>query len=183
MVHLSDCLYNGVDPCGEGMIYGQWPNFIDSSGQLGLITFDFAGKNRGSNIVADTFGIETDYLGLPRIYCDTIDIGAYEIQGLCQSSTYEQSFAVLPVGIHILQNPISKGIPIDVELYAAIPENLKIQLLGPTGYTFYERSVKISGAVPSVLQIPSNDLIPGLYYLRVMDNYGRTKTEKVIIVR
>ncbi len=183
MVHLSDCLYNGIDPCGEGMIYGQWPDFIDSSGQLGLRTWDFAGRNKGSNLVRDTLGIETDFLGLPRVYCDTVDMGAYELQGFCASSTFEPRFASLPVGVHILKNPVLIGEMIEIELFAAAPENLQIQLISATGLVLSEGLINVLGAIPSVIIFPTKGLVSGLYFLRVMDGHGRAKTEKLILVQ
>ncbi len=181
LVHLSNCIYDGVDPCGAGMIYGQWPNFIDSSGQLGLITADFSGRNRGSNSVVDTLGLVQDYLGTPRIYCDTVDIGAYEIHGLCTSALNEPHFTSLPVGIHVLQNPILKGHPIEVELFAAIPENLLIKLIDGNARVVWEGNISIQAALPSIISIPSNDTSPGLFYLQFTDDKGRFNVEKVSI--
>lgn len=183
MVHLSNCNYNGEDPCGAGMIYGQWPNFIDSSGQLGLKTWDFSGRNRGSNMVVDTFGMEQDYLGLSRIYCDTVDMGAYEMQELCISDANEPHFVSLPIGLHIVQNPIQVGLPIEVELFAAMPENLHILLVDANGSVVWEGSAEIAASLPSRLFVPSTGLIPSLFYLQIIDQYGRSKIEKVVVYR
>ena len=181
MINLSDCNYNSEDPCGEGMIYGQWPNFIDSTGQLGLRTWDFAGRNRGSNLVVDTLGIEHDYLGVSRVYCDTVDMGAYEMQGLCISATNDLHFSALPLGVHLIQNPIQKGMPIEVELFGAISLNLQVILVEANGRVVWKESVSIPEALPSVFSIPSDKLNPGLFYLQIMDEHGKSKTEKLVV--
>jgi hypothetical protein len=182
MVNFSDCNYEGEDPCGEGMIYGQWPNFIDSTGQPGLETWDFAGRNRGSNLVVDTLGIEQDYAGASRVYCDTVDMGAYEMQGLCISATNDLLFSALPLGVHLIQNPIQKGMPIEVALFGAIPLNLRVHLVDANGRVVWLESVSIPAAMPSVFSIPSDTLSPGFFYLQVMDEHGKSKTEKLIIL-
>ena len=183
LIHLPDCIYNGIDPCGEGMIYAQWPDFInpDFGNTLDLAKCSPA-QNRGSNLVADTFGLTKDYWGNSRIIGDTVDMGAYEIQTLCTSGTETPAFLTLPVGIRLLHNPVHKNDPIEVELFAAVPENLHIQLVQVNGRVLWENNVNISAVVPNVISIPSSSLSKGLYYLQVMDDKGRSKVEKVVVV-
>ncbi len=182
LVHLPDCSYNGVDPCGEGMIYGVWPDFIDPDFGITLHIWNCsAAQNRGSNLVVDTFGLTKDYWGNSRIIDDTVDMGAYEIQGPCISATETPVFISLPVGIRLLQNPIQKDDPIEVELFAAVSENLHIQMVEASGRVVWKGSVNIQASTPSVFSIASNNLGPGLYYLQVMDEYGRSKTDKVVV--
>jgi len=66
-------------------------------------------------------------------------------------------------------------------LFAAIPENLNIQLVEASGRVVWKGSVNIQASTPSVFSIASNNLGPGLYYLQVMDEYGRSKTDKVVV--
>ncbi len=182
LIHLPDCSYNGVDPCGEGMIYETWPDFIDPDfGNTLDIARCSPAQNRGSNLVVDTFGLTKDYWGNSRIIGDTVDMGAYEIQTFCTSGIETPPFISLPVGIRLLQNPIQKGDPIEVELFAAVPENLHIQLVEASGLAVWKGSANIPASSPSVFSIPSNKLSPGLYYLQVMDKHGRSKTEKVVV--
>ena len=182
VVNLADCSYNGFDPCGEGMIYETWPDFIDPEfGNTLDIWRCSPAQNQGSNIVVDTFGLTEDYWGYPRIIGDTVDIGAYEIQTLCISATETLPFFSLPVGIRILQNPIPKGEPIKIELFAAVHESLQIQLIEANGRVVWEGSTLIPGSTPSVFSIPSTSLNSGLYFLKVMDQGGRSKTEKVVV--
>lgn len=182
LIHLPDCNYNGVDPCGEGMIYDVWPDFIDPEfgNTLDLWRCSPA-QNRGSNLVVDTFGLDTDYWGFPRIVGDTVDMGAYEIQTLCISGTENLPYTMLPVGIRLLQNPINKSDPIEVELFAAVRENLQLQLVDANGIAVWKGSTIIPASSPSVFAIATHNFSPGLYYLQVMDAHGRSKTEKVVI--
>jgi len=182
MVHMSSCEYNGFDPCQAGMIYAQWPNFMDSSGQNGLRTWNFPGRNRGSNAVSDSLQIAFDYYGVPRVYCDTVDMGAYEMQNFCVSAVTEPgSRALLSVEVHILKNPIQTGQTLGVELFAAVSEKLEMRLVSTTGNIVWEGTINITSFVPGLYNLPTQNLSSGLYYLQVSDTKGRTKTEKIVI--
>ncbi|MEI6407820.1 MAG: hypothetical protein WCR52_00420 [Bacteroidota bacterium] len=184
MVHLSDCEYAGVNPCGAGMIYGKWPDFLDSlSGQLGLLTYsNFPGYNKGSNIVSDTFGLLKDYQGAARVMCDTVDIGAYEVYKNCTSASFEpyaQGYALI---INLLGNPIPCNTPIRAELFSLETGKLHLRLLDDTGTLRRQSTQEVQSAIPALLHIPTNDLAPGIYFLQVVDEAGRVKTEKLVLI-
>jgi len=182
MIHLSDCEYNGENPCGDGMIYEQWPNFIDTVGQLGLVTWDFAGRNRGNNTVVDTLGLNNDYTGLARIFCDTVDIGAYEFHNLCPPVSATNEMITLSVGIRILQNPIYAGTTIRAEIFATSPTKFLAEFIDLNGCKIWNGTPMIQSFMPTLLHIPSERLVPGLYLLRLLDENGRLWVEKVVIL-
>ncbi|MFN0037141.1 MAG: hypothetical protein ACKVUS_18955 [Saprospiraceae bacterium] len=180
LVHLPACAYNGVDPCGEGMVYDTWPGYVDPDFGTTLdIEHCSPPHNQGSNLVADTFGLTKDYYGYSRVVADTVDMGSYEFPGPCITDTEAPLFALLPVGIRVLQNPTKVGDLIRVELFAPVPENLHIQLLDANGNMVWEKGASLPASVPSLLSIPSSRLSPGFYYVRIMDEKGRYRTEKV----
>ncbi len=185
MVHLSDCTYNnGFDPCQEGMIYGQWPNFIDSTGNgLGLRTYgNYPGRNRGSNAVTDSLHINHDFSGLPRVYCDTVDMGAYEIQGLCTSAGFEPNFQrIKPLDMRLLTNPIQIGQNPEIELFSTFSETLQWQLLSTTGTVIGQGEVPVNAFIPAILTIPVDLAASGLYLIHVSGTSGRGKIEKLVV--
>ncbi len=182
LIHLSSCNYNGVDPCGEGMIYSTWPNFVDSSGQIGLVPWPFfPGLNKGSSLVADTFNLTKDFDGIDRVFCDTVDIGAYEIHANCFSSTNEVPFAFKLPNIKILQNPVQFGEAIRAEIFTVTNSSLNIQLYDATGRLQWSSSKTMRAGLPEIIEIPIVSYCSGMYFLVVSDEQGHQKTEKVII--
>lgn len=182
IIHLPDCLFNGVDPCRDGMIYGQWPNFIDSTGQIGLIPWaDNPGINKGNNVVADTFSILKDFEGFDRVFCDSVDIGAYEVQANCSSVTDNITLHQLPMIIRLMQNPVVLNTPIIVEVFPAISMIVGIQLQDITGNVFLQYETRLSANIPTELSIPTKNCHAGLYFLSIMTNDGRSYTLKVVV--
>lgn len=183
LIHLPDCSYNGFDPCGEGMIYDTWPDFVDAeSGNTLEMWWCSPAQNTGSNLVADTFGLAKDFWGNSRIFEDTVDMGAYEIQTYCTSGTGTAALVTLPVGVRLLGNPVLKSEQIKVELFAVLKESLRVQLTEAQGGMVWQGSVHCAASQPTVLSIPSDRLRSGIYYLQVMDKQGRSKTEKVVVM-
>lgn len=185
MIHLSDCSYNnGFNPCQDGMIYSQWPNFIDSVGSWpGLQTWgNYPGRNRGSNAVSDSLNIGYDFLGLPRVFCDTVDMGAFEIQGLCTSSGLEPSTQAMKImEVRLLSNPVQAGQNVVVELFSAFSETLGLQLVSTTGNVLWEGHSNVAAFIPTVLEIPSGTVTTGLYFLQISGISGRGRTEKMVV--
>jgi hypothetical protein len=123
-----------------------------------------------------------DFWGNSRIFEDTVDMGAYEIQTYCTSGTGTDALVTLPVGVRLLGNPVLKGDKIKVELFAVLQESLRVQLTEAQGGVVWQGSVHCTASQPSVLSIPSDRLNSGIYYFQVMDRHGRSKTEKVVIM-
>ncbi|MEZ4927838.1 MAG: choice-of-anchor Q domain-containing protein [Saprospiraceae bacterium] len=183
LINLPTCEYNGYDPCGEGMIYAQYPDFVDPVllSNLELLPGSVA-QNKGSNQVIDTFGLTKDYLGNPRICGETVDMGAYEIQANCfSSSVYESQLLRLPVGLRILSNPVNSGSDIQAEVFAALPLTLSFTLFNVHGDRLFHTQQFISAGVPQRVSIPGNDLVAGIYLLQIVDENGRAKVEKIVV--
>ncbi|NBC08403.1 MAG: hypothetical protein GVY26_14510 [Bacteroidetes bacterium] len=66
------------EACGEGMVFGVYPEFVDTlDGDLRLSACSPL-LNMGGNVGLDSLGVVTDILGAPRIQDSIVDIGAYE---------------------------------------------------------------------------------------------------------
>jgi hypothetical protein len=106
-----DCSFNNFDICGDNVLHGVWPNFIDTIGcsDFGILMPSPA-FNSGSNSIIDSLDIEFDYIGNSRIYCDTVDLGAIEVQVGCQTPTYESVLTLSDLNPMIWPNPSSNHI-------------------------------------------------------------------------
>jgi len=182
LVHLQSCAYNGFDPCDQGMIYGQWPDFLDA--EFGNTLEVYPGSpvhNKGNNLVTDTFGLTKDHWGNPRICGDTVDMGAYEIQLLCTTSSNEPVASTLPFEIRLLQNPVYAREPIRLEIFSTVRTNVHMQFFDVSGRVLWQTNKKLFAGVPEILEISSQESMLGLYFLTSTDEQGHRKTEKVII--
>ena len=78
LINAPDCIVNGVDGCGEGVLYELDPLFINAgNGDLHLSACSSL-INAGDNVPIDTIGLLTDLDGNARILDGTVDMGAYE---------------------------------------------------------------------------------------------------------
>ncbi|MFK7774069.1 MAG: choice-of-anchor Q domain-containing protein [Saprospiraceae bacterium] len=80
LLKSPDCLINGIDYCGDGMLYNLYPEFRDTMNNDFSLRSCSPAINQGENISIDTLGIFFDIEGNPRILDDAVDLGAYETQ-------------------------------------------------------------------------------------------------------
>jgi hypothetical protein len=76
----DNCFFNGIDYCGDGMLYNLYPEFRDTMNNDFSLRSCSPAINQGDNISIDTLGIFFDIEGNPRILDDAVDLGAYETQ-------------------------------------------------------------------------------------------------------
>ncbi len=78
LINTPDCIVNGIDVCGPGMLYQLDPLFVDSmNGDFRLRACSPA-INVGDNNSIDTSIVSYDYDGQLRILEDIVDLGAFE---------------------------------------------------------------------------------------------------------
>ena len=182
IINLSTCNFNGIDPCHEGMIYGVWPDFIDSSGQLGLIPWpNNPGVNKGSNAVVDTFNLLKDFEGTNRVNCDTVDIGAYEIQSSCNSSINEIIATQFPIDIRVLKNPVLRDESINFDILSVESQNITFKLHDINGRLFWYNNSRINAYLPQRFTINFENNNPGLFLLSVTDQKGKSYVQKILV--
>ncbi|MFK8008255.1 MAG: choice-of-anchor Q domain-containing protein [Saprospiraceae bacterium] len=80
LLKSPDCFINGIDYCGDGMLYNLYPEFRDTMNNDFSLRSCSPAINQGENISIDTLGIFFDIEGNPRILDDAVDLGAYETQ-------------------------------------------------------------------------------------------------------
>ncbi len=78
-VSAAGCVeFGSEEACGEGMVFGIYPEFLDTlNGDLQLSACSPL-LNIGSNIGLDSLNAFTDILGASRIQDSIVDLGAYE---------------------------------------------------------------------------------------------------------
>jgi hypothetical protein len=162
--------YTGIQ-ADTNVLYNVDPEFVDPS------ALDFRLQNcsplinRGNNSSVINNNIETDLDGLPRIFADTVDLGAYERQIICNVSTddgaeYKAHFNVQP-------NPAHGYIQL-----VGLPEGktLQVQVINTVGQTCLRTN-------SNQLRIDVRSLVSGVYYVQVADEYGRgLGAQKVVLV-
>lgn len=78
-VSAIDCSGPGSgEACGEGMVFGVYPEFIDTINSNFQLSACSPLLNLGSNLGLDSLGIITDITGGERIKDGIVDLGAYE---------------------------------------------------------------------------------------------------------
>lgn len=80
LLKSPDCLINGIDYCGDGMLYNLYPEFRDTMNNDFSLRSCSPAINQGDNLPIDTLGIFFDIEGNPRILDNAVDLGAYETQ-------------------------------------------------------------------------------------------------------
>ncbi|MBL7805181.1 MAG: hypothetical protein JNL02_15685 [Saprospiraceae bacterium] len=182
MINLGSCSYNGVDPCGEGMIYAQWPNFIDTVGTTLEPLFCFPGQNKGSSTVTDTFDLTQDYQGYPRIVGDTVDIGAYEVQTNCGSSVVEEIPETHQTMWLQVQNPVSSNSSAEAELIVTRAGVYTIELIRLDGIEINRANISLYALTPATFSLSGRQpLSPGVYFLVVRDEAGEHLIQKILV--
>lgn len=79
LVNVADCMNTqGAAACGEGMIFGTYPVFLDSTNGDFRLSACSPALNMGNNDGLDELGLFTDLLGEARVKDATVDLGAFE---------------------------------------------------------------------------------------------------------
>lgn len=183
LLNFPGCVYDDVNPCGTGMLYETAPQFVSTDLAMPDLSVPVGSPvvNKGSNTVADTFGLLYDYLGNPRILQDTVDMGAYETDA--SSSVFDPFFEKESFLLQTTPNILSIGQPIQIQLFnLGGPKTFVIRLTGVDGRELYWQMVDHQVTqVPVEYILPSTGFVAGVYWLSVEDSEGRRKTGKVIL--
>jgi hypothetical protein len=163
---------NYMDVFGDSVYHNVYPGFVDTLAgdfRLGLCSPVI---NRGSNEAVDSAGISTDYDGQPRIRFGRVDLGAYEQQDSClTSSTAEPE--VVSSGI-LWPNPATPGSLVQWELPEISLKTGHWQLLDAYGRLLMEGSDLNTG-----ITAPA---IPGIYWV-ILNIEQQTIQRKLVVQR
>ena len=120
--------------------------------------------NSGDNTSTQNAGLLTDLDGLPRIFKDTVDMGAYEAQVSCiiSHTTHNKLF----LETSIFPNPVAAGQSFVVRMPNEIPQIIAWKLMDVSGQVLKQSKVQTFGAAE--LEVSAPDL-PGMYFLQVQN--------------
>jgi hypothetical protein len=157
---------------GDSVYHNVYPGFVDTLAgdfRLGLCSPVI---NRGSNEAVDSAGISIDFDGQPRIRFGRVDLGAYEQQDSClTSSTAEPE--VVSAG-KLWPNPVSPGGQVQWELPEISQKTGHWQLLDAYGRLLMEGSDLNTG-----ITAPA---IPGIYWV-ILNIEQQTIQRKLVVQR
>jgi predicted outer membrane repeat protein len=168
-----DTINDGNTACQGGNIYAIYPDFEDT------LNGDYRLKkcspmvNKGSNMVLDSFSIVVDWLGMPRIFGDTVDMGAYEVHVPCVSAIgniAENERVVL------LNNPINSG---DYIRLSAEHPLKSYMLINQSGVEIINGQFEQTEMSIFTIKTP---LINGFYFLEIKMKNGISKVLKIVII-
>ena len=100
-------------PICENNIFNKYPEFKDT------LNYDFSLLpcspliNKGDRKYIDSLGISYDLAGNPRIYQDSVDIGAYESQSKCTVDIYELDNNA---ALELIPNLVTSGATVQIRL-------------------------------------------------------------------
>lgn len=80
LLKSPDCIIDGIDYCGDGMLYNTYPEFRDTLNNDFSLRSCSPAINQGDDLSIDTLDIFFDFAGNPRILDSAVDLGAYETQ-------------------------------------------------------------------------------------------------------
>ena len=147
--------------------YKVYPMFADTAADDFRLLPCSPAVNFGDNLSVAAAGLSTDLDGQPRIFGDTVDLGAYEAQDTCNTVPAAEAPAELAAALAVYPNPAVAGGRARVYVGAAAAMPLRWELRDAPG-----RLVAAGRATGEVFEIGAPPS-PGLYYLSVQGRYGR----------
>ena len=120
-------------------------------------------KNTGNNSEIP-FTITTDITGANRILSTTVDMGAYETDGVLNSEDFDLNTNML-----VYPNPVSSNLNVIIDTAA------KIELYDITGKTLLIKNIEAGET-----NLNMNSITQGIYLIKITNALNQTKTFKVI---
>lgn len=160
MVSLYDnAVPGGVEAFGDHVQFRGDPMFVDAPNGNFRLKPKSPAVNAGNNAVVDTLLVK-DLDGLPRIQCDTVDMGAYELQDSCATTSSLWPLAAQP--LQLSPNPSTGLLQLDIS------EPGTLSLFDAQG-----RLVQSQAEVqPGGAALRLDHLAPGLYRVQVETKRG-----------
>jgi hypothetical protein len=168
LINAPNCLVpGGIEACGDNNLFELDPLFQDPDNLDFSLMACSPAANKGNTFLSDSLGLVVDLAGLPRVAFDTVDIGAYEVQDSCVSSSAFLNKRV-PNTLHIYPNPATD------QLFFSISD-----LVSESGsYSVINAAGKVCKIGPcNENGVPVADLPNGLYVLQIRD--GRNLWQEV----
>jgi len=116
--------------------------------------------NTGDNVATDTLGLLTDLEGHLRIFADSVDMGAFEVQDTCAIVTAHEPAAM---GLLELSPNPSPGILQVVLPGLPVDETVTFSISDMHGRELYSQKSTLSG----IVELHLEQLPGGVYQIRV----------------
>ncbi|MDO8367513.1 MAG: choice-of-anchor Q domain-containing protein [Saprospiraceae bacterium] len=161
LLSLDSSITNFYPIFGDHNISETDPLFVDAANRDFRLETCSPAVNAGNNIIVDTMNILTDLDGNPRIRFDTVDIGAYESQDPCFTSSSTAPPTAL-ISAVLSPNPVSPGGLLDIQVSGI--EHLKVEWMLRDAYGRALTSGYGGGDIQ--LNAPST---PGVYFFEIRE--------------
>jgi len=160
LISIKDSCHYNNNPSWvcENIIYNEYPQFKDTAINGFELRPCSRAVNKGSRYIVDSLGILVDLLGNPRIFQDSVDMGAYESQEKCTVGTAELDQE--PLAILLKPNICAPATTIHLELNPNF-ENYQIKIFDSSGQLYSQSELVQRG-----FEAPS---APGFYVVQVFD--------------
>jgi hypothetical protein len=182
ILQYNNC--TGSPACGKNMIYGQVP--VEDRKENRIYYVCNPGYEKGSSIVADTFGLKTDLRGDPRKRNASVDIGAYEAvfppPQSCTTDSYEPLAAIPGMHIHLIGNPVPAGQTVQAEVFVPWAGDYRWSLTDLYGKTIRSGIINLLASTPQPLSIDTQSIVSGLYVLLLEHADGRKRQEAKVLI-
>jgi len=172
IVNVSSLFVN-VNADKGGVIYSRYPQFKDTlNNDFSLLPCSPA-INKGNRYIIDSLGILYDLAGNPRIYQDSVDIGAYESQKECmvanQDLDSQEVFKLIP-------NLTYPNATIQLQINAAnINDKYQIRIVDLSGKWIATYNADLQ----TTFDAPPNS---GLYFVQLISENAIVGVAKLVVV-
>lgn len=148
---------------GDNMIINEYPKFVDTIANNFRLQPCSPAVDAGDNIIISTFEITNDLDGNPRIYRDTVDLGAYETQDSCFTISSIEPIKAFE-NSSISPNPTYSGGILNVQIESLDQSTLEWRILDAYGRNLASSTAVLSQKNTFALEAPK---IPSLYFLEI----------------
>jgi len=169
---FGDGLPGGSEAFGDHVQFMVDPKFVDAqSGNFRLRPVSPA-INAGNNAAVDS-SLLTDLDGLPRIQCDTVDMGAYELQDSCKKISAIQEL-LPPTSWALFPNPLAPNQSLTI--LTQTEGAYRVRLFDATGKVVVEKNLE------GTTRLDNLNLPAGVYGYEILSDAQRV-TGKLVVGR
>jgi len=172
-INLPNLEYKNINTDFGGNILLKYPQFKDTlNNDFSLLPCSPA-INKGNRYIIDSLGILFDLVGNPRMYQDSVDIGAYESQKECmvanQDLDYDELFKLMP-------NLTYPNATIQLQMNTAnIKDNYQFRIIDISGKWIATYNANLQ----TTFDAPPNS---GLYFVQLISENAIVGVAKLVVV-
>ena len=181
--HINHCMVGlpnvnipgSAEAFGDNVIFGTYPMFSDTANDDFRLLPCSPAVNKGNNIVVDSLGLDTDLDGYSRIYRDTVDLGAYEVQDTCLVVGNVEPFQKSDI-ILATPNPVPAGQPFSIRVPEYLAGTIIWRMTDASGRQWTSGVISSSDLSSNIL----SPIEPGLYFLQLRSDNKQAQCKVVV---